>query len=133
MQTMNLAFCELFSLHGLAVKEAKSRGLNRGASLRGADIFGVNDAALGDRITDFVLSCLRGGTQSQLYPMGQVLTSSAYTALLPTLWSLINNPITVPKPVLEALLSHGVRTPSTSAVKGDSVTFIGKLLLVGNL
>lgn len=132
---MNLTFCELFALHDLAIRDTKSKvePTPKAISHRGADIFGSKDnSTIGKRVTEFVLGCLRGEIRSNLQPMGQLLTSSAYAALLPTVWSLINDPTGASAQILEATVTHGMRTPSASAVKVDSITFVGKLLLVSN-
>lgn len=86
------------------------------------------------RVSDYILQLLRGEAvaTSQL---GKPLTSAAYVALLPAIWALLNNAIPdlqgTSSAVLQATLDHSLRTSSKSGVKGLTIGFISRLVLVG--
>lgn len=74
-------------------------------------------------------------------PMGQHLSASGYAALLPTIWSLLSDArdgrrmeqedVTLRRrQVWDAVLDHGSRASTTSAVKKLVVEFIGRVYVV---
>lgn len=58
----------------------------------------------------------------------------AYMALLPTIWSLLNQPSPnarqISSNVLRAMLEHATKTSSKSAVKKPTLEFVARLVLV---
>jgi pre-rRNA-processing protein IPI1 len=67
------------------------------------------------------------------------LIPTMYIALLPTIWALLNQPKEShtrsqgeahTDTVLSAMLDHAIRTTSNSAVKGLTVEFVARILLV---
>lgn len=67
------------------------------------------------------------------------LIPTMYIALLPTIWALLNQPKeshtwnqgeAPTDTVLSAMLDHAIRTTSNSAVKGLTVEFVARILLV---
>jgi pre-rRNA-processing protein IPI1 len=131
VQDLNLAFCELASLSILSncpkLLKGKARGSNKNVTrqIQAATVLPI------DRVNEYVAQLLQGGLVSsnglsRLTPVG------SYTALLPTIWSLINSPgsETSGNDVLVHVIDHAIRIPSSSAVKKVTIEFIGRLILV---
>lgn len=91
-----------------------------------------------DRVHDYVVRLLRGEP-----PLGSVQTSiprpiapSVYSALLPTIWALINHAALERSQsqsehsLLVATVEHAVKVSSSSATKRHTLDFLGRLLLV---
>jgi hypothetical protein len=86
-----------------------------------------------ERVSEHVIQLLRG----ECVPSSQLsrpLTLTAYTALLPTIWSLLNNPSAgqrhLSDDVLQAVVEHAIKTSSKSATKRATVEFVGRLVFV---
>lgn len=67
--------------------------------------------------------------------LSRPLTLGAYSALLPTLWSLVNNvggssDGGVGEEVAKVVVGHAMRIGSTGASKRATVEFVGRLMLV---
>lgn len=70
-------------------------------------------------------------TRSIAHPMGQSLSATAYSAILPTIWSLLNSKNgSVRERVWAATVAHCSRTSTGSGVKKLSIEFVGRLVLV---
>jgi len=135
LQGLNLSYCELTSLLVLASQASlSSKGKARVA----------NDklTAQAQRVAEYVVKALKGELVSASQPMGQTLSASAYASLLPTIWSLINQPHgglgqiqslrdpDVSRTVLQAVLEHYSHTGFGSAVKKAAAEFIARLFLL---
>jgi pre-rRNA-processing protein IPI1 len=87
-----------------------------------------------DRVSEYVSLLLTGEAVSGdglLRP----LTLNAYCALLPTLWSLVNNigrssDGSVGEETVKIVVDHAMRVGSTGASKRATVEFVGRLMLV---
>ncbi|KDQ20313.1 hypothetical protein BOTBODRAFT_27733 [Botryobasidium botryosum FD-172 SS1] len=135
LQGLNLSYCELTSLLVLASEAS--------ASLKGkAKAANEKLTAQAQRVAEYVVKALKGELVSISQPMGQALSAGAYTSLLPTIWSLINQPHGDPgqvrplhdpnisRTVLQAALEHYSRTGFSSAVKKTAAEFIARLFLL---
>jgi pre-rRNA-processing protein IPI1 len=136
-QDLNLIYCQLTSLLVLA---SDSRSTNNSRASRGkyrqTAIAQASKGVLSlqaERVSEYVIQLLRGevllGSQ-----VGRPLTPAAYTALLPTIWSLLNQPLPnerqISSAVLQATLEHATKTSSNSAVKKLGIEFVARLVLV---
>lgn len=95
-------------------------------------------------VSNYVVHLLSGEpSSSQPNALCRHISTQAYIALMPTIWSLINNPsngVAVPngidedgddtRSVLAAVLAHAMKCSSTSAVKRPAVEFVSRLVLV---
>ena len=86
------------------------------------------------------MGVLRGemSASSGLQPaISRSIGPSAYTALLPTIWALIDGEVlensNPNEDVFTAVLEHATRASSTSAVKRHTVEFVGRILLVSQM
>jgi hypothetical protein len=87
-----------------------------------------------DRVSEYVSLLLMGEAvpgDGLLWP----LTLVAYCALLPTLWSLVNNigrssDGSVGEETVKIVVDHAMRVKSTGASKRATVEFVGRLILV---
>ncbi|KAJ7070943.1 hypothetical protein C8F01DRAFT_1046689 [Mycena amicta] len=123
-QALNLIYCELSSLvvltsaGHLGKKTPPSKGDIRQQT---------------ERVSTYVMQLLRGEATSTSR-LGRPLMPEAYNALLPTIWSLINNSESqlrdISQGVLLAVLDHGRKLSSKSAVKQLTLEFIARVLLL---
>ena len=133
---MNLIYCELYSLRSMALSAQtdlqahnqrgnamhKRRKLNRREDQPPTGRMNIDSQAR--RVREYVVRCLRGqaapGASGGNRPLGSVLTAQNYTALLPTLWWLLNQTNDyldgVPE-VLLAILEHARKCGSKSSAK----------------
>jgi len=152
IQDLNLIFCELASLLALATTAqglAKPKVLNNldriadyiSAMLRGEVSF--LRALRTDSSVDMTLKLAPQATTASK-PVGSTLTASAYSALLPTVWSLLCHSATAPPPsadqsppsvdpILEALLDHFASLGPNSESKSLGFIFIARICLVRTL
>jgi pre-rRNA-processing protein IPI1 len=134
-QDLNLIYCELTSLLVLA---SYTRSSNKSPATRRKPLQitqtseGVLSLQAG-RVSEYVIQLLRGEASSGSQ-LGRSLAPAAYTALLPTIWWLLNQPSTnqhqISGGVLQSLLEHATNTSSNSAVKKLGIEFIARLILV---
>jgi pre-rRNA-processing protein IPI1 len=86
-----------------------------------------------ERVSEYVIQLLRGEALSGSQ-VGRLLTPAGYTALLPTIWSLLNQPLAnehqTSSDVLQAMLEHATKTSSNSVVKKLGIEFVARLALV---
>jgi pre-rRNA-processing protein IPI1 len=86
-----------------------------------------------EKVGKYVIQLLRGEASAGSQ-VGRPLTPAAYTALLPTIWSFINQPSPnqhqISSSVLQATLEHATKTSSKSATKKLGIEFVGRLILV---
>lgn len=87
-----------------------------------------------DRVSTYVVQLLRGEARSgpANTSLARPILATAYTSLLPTLWSLVCSDAQDEDgtDVFGALVEHAMKTSSTSAVKRPAVDFLARLLLV---
>ncbi|KAG9038755.1 hypothetical protein FRB95_014304 [Tulasnella sp. JGI-2019a] len=137
---LNLLICELSSLALLHVEI-----MERQPEL--SDKNGHQLEGNAGHVTEWIVKVLRGQNVTAAQPMGQHLPASGYAALLPTIWSLVNDArtgnamrtdqqgepggiILRQRQVWGAVVDHGNRASTTSAVKKLAVEFIGRVYLV---
>ncbi|KAJ7038093.1 hypothetical protein C8F04DRAFT_1326018 [Mycena alexandri] len=130
-QALNLMFCELTALLVLTSESTTSRGSKRVVQKQrdSKDSLQVQT----ERVGDHVVQLLQGESLSATQ-LGRPLTSAAYTALLPTIWSLINNAnpnlLDVSTSVLQATIEHARKVSSKSALKQTTIEFLARLVLL---
>ncbi|KAJ7619125.1 hypothetical protein DFH06DRAFT_1235406 [Mycena polygramma] len=128
-QALNLVFCELTSLLVLTSESAPNRRGKPATFGHSKDSLQVQT----ERVSDHVVQLLKGESLSTSQ-LGRPLTSATYSALLPTIWSLINNANpnlrTVSSEVLRATIEHATKVSSKSALKQITVEFIARVVLL---
>ena len=137
VQGLNLTFCELTSLltlHHTEPSPPNPRSKNHKS--KGKNLHKSNSVALLslDRVSEYV-SRLLGGEADTTDGLSRQLTLAAYSALLPTLWSLVSNVGGnsgggVGEDTVRVVLDHAMRIGSSSVSKRATVEFVGRLMLV---
>jgi pre-rRNA-processing protein IPI1 len=140
IQDLNLIYCELTSLLVL-VSHTRSNNsrTNRGQSRQTQNATQASEGVLllqAERVSQYVIQLLRGEALSGSQ-IGRLLTPTAYIALLPTIWSLLNQPSPnehrIRSNVLLAILEHATKTSSNSPVKKLGIEFVARLVIVSLL
>ncbi|KAJ6610092.1 hypothetical protein B0H10DRAFT_2166190 [Mycena sp. CBHHK59/15] len=130
-QALNLIFCELTSLLILTSEPAPNRrGKERAAQGQEGSKDGLQVQT--ERVSDYVVQLLRGESTSTSQ-LGRVLTPVAYTALLPTIWSLINAHSSLyhlSSDVLQATIEHASKVSSKSVLKQVTIEFVARIILL---
>lgn len=137
-QDLSVIYCELTSLLVLVSHQSGTRNLHRENRFRGHKPssplkrhFSLNSQA--DLVKSYVIRLLQGdgGSGAQ---MPRHVSATMYTALLPTIWALLNQRSGEQElsSLLAATLDHATRAASCSAVKRLTVEFVGRLLLVSS-
>ncbi|KAL1670606.1 hypothetical protein GGF50DRAFT_93474 [Schizophyllum commune] len=119
-QDLNLYYCELASLIALATgpdAASQTRRPKKKDTL----------TAQTERVRTYIIQVLHGEPVAG-QQLARALSPSAYTALLPTVWSLLNAPEA--DDVLAALLDHAISVPSKTPLKLPTVAFVGRLVLL---
>ncbi|KAI4528833.1 hypothetical protein K525DRAFT_284356 [Schizophyllum commune Loenen D] len=119
-QDLNLYYCELASLIALATgpdAASQTRPPKKKDTL----------TAQTERVRTYIIQVLHGEPVAG-QQLARALSPSAYTALLPTVWSLLNAPEA--DDVLAALLDHAISVPSKTPLKLPTVAFVGRLVLL---
>ncbi|KAI5836112.1 hypothetical protein K523DRAFT_367828 [Schizophyllum commune Tattone D] len=119
-QDLNLYYCELASLIALATgpdAASQTRRPKKKDTL----------TAQTERVRTYIIQLLHGEPVAG-QQLARALSPSAYTALLPTVWSLLNAPEA--DDVLAALLDHAISVPSKTPLKLPTVAFVGRLVLL---
>uniref|UniRef100_D8PQT0 Pre-rRNA-processing protein n=1 Tax=Schizophyllum commune (strain H4-8 / FGSC 9210) TaxID=578458 RepID=D8PQT0_SCHCM len=119
-QDLNLYYCELASLIALATGPDASSQTRRSKK---KDTL----TAQTERVRTYIIQLLHGEPVAG-QQLARALSPSAYTALLPTVWSLLNAPEA--DDVLAALLDHAISVPSKTPLKLSTVAFVGRLVLL---
>lgn len=135
LQDLSVIYCELASLLVLVSCQSGTRGMHQGNRFRAPrqkSLSSLKSHLLqADLVKSYVIRLLQGdgGSGAQL---PRPISSVVYTALLPTIWALLNRqqPEKEASSVLAATLDHAMRTTSGSAVKRQTIEFVGRLLLV---
>lgn len=145
-QDLNIIYCELTALLVLVSFRRPSGDISRKARFptsRSTAFFShvkyegklTLQAGL---VRTYVTSLLQGEDHSGAH-ISRPLIPTMYTALLPTIWALLNQPKEsytrsqgeAPiDTVLSAMLDQAIKTTSKSAVKALTVEFIARILLV---
>ncbi|KAI0273534.1 hypothetical protein BC834DRAFT_921576 [Gloeopeniophorella convolvens] len=124
-QELNVVFCELTSL--LILSQTTQQATSRKHSVKAIQ-------TQISQVKDFVTQLLRGvPSSSQL--VGRPIAAQEYTALLPTLWMLLNSDSTDDSvdedhDVLGAVLDHALRVSSAAAAKRPTINFLVRLVLL---
>ncbi|KAJ7706080.1 hypothetical protein B0H17DRAFT_973090 [Mycena rosella] len=130
-QALNLIYCELTSLLILTSEDPSPRRDKRAMQVQEGSKTSLQVQT--ERVSDYVVELLNGASVSTSQ-LGRPLTQTAYTALLPTIWSLINNANPnlndVSSDVLQATIEHASRVSSKSALKQVTLEFIGRIVLL---
>lgn len=142
-ENLNVIYCELTSLvvlvsswwsSGGGREDTRMSSLSRRASLKHTKA-SKSDIRT-EPVCSYIIRVLNGGGEAgALLP--RPLTASAYIALLPSVWALLNRAPgissdleDVSPSVVSAILDHATRTTPGSAVKRLTVEFVARLLLV---
>jgi pre-rRNA-processing protein IPI1 len=137
VQGLNLAFCELTSLLTLRHAEPQSSDLRFGNRKPKEKCIQRSNSVVSlplDRVSGYV-SRLLEGEANIANGLSRPLTLPVYTALLPTLWSLVNNVSggsggSVGEETVRVVVDHATRIGSMGASKRATVEFVGRLMLV---
>lgn len=137
VQGLNLIFCELTSLLTLHHAEPPSfNSCSRNYNSKGKAAQKSNSVTSLplDRVSEYV-SRLLAGEVNAADGLARPLTLAAYSALLPTLWSLVNNVGgssggSMGEEMVRIVVDHAMRIGSTGASKRATVEFVGRLMLV---
>ncbi|KAL9716171.1 rRNA processing protein [Leucoagaricus gongylophorus] len=125
-QVLNLIYCELTSFLAL---RSKSASMKSGRSLKPSNILTMQVSM----VSDYIIKLLRGQNTS-ITRIPSSVTASVYLALLPSIWTVIND--SYPElsshvtDVLQALLEHASQTPSKSRTKHITIEFVARLFLL---
>nr|GAT43229.1 predicted protein [Mycena chlorophos] len=121
-EALNITYCELSSLAMMISADGSTKKPTQS-----------NRRQQTERVANYVIQLLKGESTATSQ-LGRPITPQAYTAILPTLWSLINTSIAesrdLARGVLLAFVEHGRKASSKSAVKQLSIEFIARLLLI---
>ena len=137
MQGLNFAFCELTSILTLRHAEPSSSvPRSRNHKSKEKTVQKSNSAALLplDRVSQYV-SRSPAGEANAVDGLSRPLPLAAYSALLPTLWSLVSNSSgssggCVGEEAVRVVADHAMRVGSTGVSKRATVEFVGRLILV---
>lgn len=107
--------------------KSKGRAVNKGKATQKGSVASLPI----DRVSQYVAQLLEGESAS-FNGLSRPISLPAYTALLPTIWSLLNSSanLELANEVLVNTVDHAIRISSSSAVKRATVEFIGRLMLV---
>ncbi|KAG6884745.1 hypothetical protein C0993_008535 [Termitomyces sp. T159_Od127] len=138
-QDLNLIFSELTSLLVLATNADNPR-IRRSGKTRQA-----HDSTSGNRfhnsvsmqtehVSKYILQLL-GGVPMSGSQLGRTLSPAAYISLLPAIWALLNNTSSAhhqstSNEILNAVISHSIKTSSKSALKRPTIEFVARLALL---
>lgn len=131
IQGLNLTFCELTSLLMLHRAESPSsnpRSRNHKPKEKIAQKPNLVASLPLDRVGEYV-SHLLAGEANLADGLSRPLTLAAYSALLPTLWSLVNG-VGGGEETVRVIVDHAMRIGSMGASKRATVEFVGRLMLV---
>ena len=142
-QSLNLIFCELASLLMLGDSSGQESHSYTGTDVgraKSKHVPGRSDRTVPvhiRRVQDYVVGLLRGEStvSSGVQPtLSRPISPTAYIALLPTIWALINSEGTdaldSEESILSAVIEHAIKVSSGSAIKRHTIEFVGRLILV---
>ncbi|KAM6498183.1 hypothetical protein JOM56_006131 [Amanita muscaria] len=116
-QELNVIFCQLVALQKFTTENKTSEIAKDKQKSKGSDWW----VSL---VSSHIIGLLRGESVST--EVGRSLTASAYVSLVPAIWFLAEQRCEI----IEALIDHGIKTPSKSATKQPSIGFISRLALL---
>ncbi|KAF8519064.1 hypothetical protein JB92DRAFT_2900438 [Gautieria morchelliformis] len=133
---LSFAYCELTSLAVLASQYYSTNAIletNPSAKPEPKQTKALSIQA--DRVGEYVVKALEGELKTVSQPLGHSLTASAYTMLLPTIWSFLRYQSTVESVAISsrirlACINHALRVSSKSGAKGVATQFIGLMVLL---
>lgn len=130
LNDLNLTYCFLVALL------SRSTGIRAGEAINGEPANCMPPIVRKtEEVKKYVIALL-GGDSSPSRPTLS-LSVTEYRALLPSLWSLIDNhPSSTVSPspdVLEAIIRHAIRVSSKSSVKGTTIEFVASLAWVSHV
>ena len=137
IQGLNLTFCELTSLltlHHAEPLPSNPRSRSHRSKAKTTQKSNPVTSLPLDRVSEYV-SRLLAGEVNPADGLSRPLTVAAYSALLPTLWSLMSNVGGSPgggvgEDTVRVVVDHAMRIGSTGASKRVTVEFVGMLMLV---
>ena len=146
-QDLNLIFCELSSFLLLVSQrttthQSPSRNTPRPTRSNHSESTNTSARAVQsrqiERVSAYIVQLLQGQNPAPSQSLPRPITPQAYIALLPTIWSLVNDrrsdvsdhPSSL---IFSVVVDHAIKASSTSSVKRHTVDFIGRLLLVRHL
>ncbi|KAJ7361638.1 hypothetical protein DFH08DRAFT_844743 [Mycena albidolilacea] len=124
-QALNLIFCELTSLLVLTSESAPHRRGKQPTRGESKDSLQVQT----ELVSQHVVQLLKGESLSTSQ-LGRPLTPAAYTALLPTIWALINAKSNSSGDVLRTTIEHARTVSSKSALKQITLEFVARVVLL---
>ncbi|KAF8912738.1 hypothetical protein CPB84DRAFT_1670522 [Gymnopilus junonius] len=128
-EEFNLIFCQLTALLIIATHADSPRRYQKRKTRNRSS----NNSTHTEQVTRYIARRLRGEAASSSQ-IGVAINPTAYNALLPTIWALINsrdgNAAEVDG-VFHATLDHAVKASSKSACKRLTVEFVARLLMLG--
>ncbi|KAA1468193.1 hypothetical protein DENSPDRAFT_833423 [Dentipellis sp. KUC8613] len=130
-ENLNLVFSELTSLLTLSSLPS-SKGLTpRHGKARHASNVSMQKEI--ENVGEYVISLLEGKAASA-QSLSRPISAQAYSALLPSIWSLLNSATRehedMSDRVAEAVIDHAIRAPSSSNVKRSTIEFLSRLVLL---
>jgi len=139
-QDLNLIYCELTSFLVLASSSGDHQAQHprRKRSHRRKDANATSATSSPplqvSRVSDYVVKLLQGESLSgpSQTSLARPITSTAYSALLPTIWSLLSSPSQeeTSGEVLRVVVEHAIKASSSSVVKRSTVDFLARLILL---
>ncbi|KAF8640646.1 hypothetical protein AX17_000303 [Amanita inopinata Kibby_2008] len=134
-QDLNLRFCKLEALRSF-IMDKNERSSSSIYTKRKQTPLNPTHGALSKRaisVSKYIAQLLRGEAPSTAQ-LGRSLMPAAYISLLPAVWLLLDSPtsdyIGQQSEILNAVIEHGLRSPSKSASKRASIEFIARLVLL---
>ncbi|KAJ7837515.1 hypothetical protein B0H14DRAFT_2790969 [Mycena olivaceomarginata] len=124
-QALNLIFCELTSLLVLTSERTPHRRGKQPTQGESKDSLQLQTGL----VSQHVVQLLKGESLSTSQ-LGRPLTPAAYTALLPTIWALINAKSDSSGDVLRATIEHARTVSSKSALKQITLEFVARVVLL---
>ncbi|KAK4052557.1 rRNA processing protein [Microbotryomycetes sp. JL221] len=139
---LNMTFSSLVSLLAFDVEPTTTRQSSTTSKTkqRKLDETSLKVRVMIDNVREWTDEVLRGKITSKKHPLGLALTPSAYIALEPTLWSLLNQSSNSTrlsiqetdqrtKTLWSTIIDHFVKSNSTSEVKKIAFKFISTIIV----
>jgi hypothetical protein len=137
-QSLNISYCELTSLLVLRSwtiptnhNRINDKQTRRGPTTQTSETRLLAQTAA---VSEYVSRLLKG--EAVTSQMGRPLAPTAYIALLPTIWSLLNSPATQGQDqssagMLQIVVEHATKTSSKSVLKRLTTEFVARVILAG--
>jgi hypothetical protein len=129
LQNLNVSFCELVALVGMAAQPVSAATLQAARKAPRPSKGKLNSATLS--MSNFVSSLLSSSSRSIITSSASI-TPQLYAQLLPTIWSLLSSSDLddSQQDILNVLLRHFLDLSASSGVKKLAFTFMSRLLVV---